>query len=247
MLYYAMLLIPAIDLKDGNCVRLLQGKKNAVTVYSNNPANTAKRWESCGAKLLHIVDLDGAFSGNQKNFDAIIQIRKAVKIMLQVGGGIRDSGNLLKLFSAGIDRIIIGTAAVEDPEFLTYSCNKYPGRVLTGIDARDGMVAVKGWEEVTSINAKELAKRLEMVGVGGIIYTDINRDGMLSGPNIEATREMVEGVGIPVIASGGISCMEDVKNLMKIENLWGAITGKAIYSGALDLREAIRFAEGRKC
>jgi phosphoribosylformimino-5-aminoimidazole carboxamide ribotide isomerase len=236
-----MLVIPAIDLKDGNCVRLLQGKKDAVTVYSNNPADTAKRWESYGAKLLHIVDLDGAFSGNQKNLDAIIRIRKSVKIVLQVGGGIRDSGNLLKLFSAGIDRVIIGTAAVEDPEFLTFSCNKYPGRVLAGIDAKEGMVAIKGWEEITSITARELAKRLEMIGVAGIIYTDIKRDGMLSGPNIEATREMVESAGIPVIASGGISCMEDVKNLMKIKDLWGAITGKAIYSGALDLREAIRF------
>ena len=242
-----MRVIPAIDLKDGNCVRLLQGKKDSVTVYSNDPAKTAKRWESYGAKLLHIVDLDGAFSGSQKNFDAIMQIRKSVKIMLQVGGGIRDSGNLLKLFSAGIDRVIIGTAAVEDPEFLTYSCNKYPGRILTGIDASDGMVAIKGWEEITSITAKELAKRLEMIGIAGIIYTDIKRDGMLSGPNIDATREMTEGIRIPVIASGGISCMEDIENLMKIKNLWGAITGKAIYSGTLDLKEAIRYAEGTEC
>lgn len=242
-----MLVIPAIDLKEGNCVRLVQGKKDAVTVYSNNPANTAKRWESYGAKLLHIVDLDGAFSGNQKNFDAIVRIRKSTKIMLQVGGGIRDSGNLLKLFSAGIDRVIIGTAAIEDPEFLTSSCDKYPGRVLIGIDAKDGMVAIRGWEEVTSINAKELARRLEIIGAAGIIYTDINRDGMLSGPNIEATREMVESVGIPVIASGGISCMDDIKNLLEIKNLWGAITGKAIYSGTLNLKEAIKFAAGQEC
>jgi phosphoribosylformimino-5-aminoimidazole carboxamide ribotide isomerase len=242
-----MLVIPAIDLKEGNCVRLVQGKKDALTVYSNNPGNTAKRWESAGATLLHIVDLDGAFSGDQKNLDAIIKIRKSVKIVLQVGGGIRDSGNLLKLFSAGVDRVIIGTAAIEDPEFLTYSCSKHPGRVLTGIDASDGMVAIKGWEEVTSITAKELAKRLEMVGIAGIIYTDIKRDGMLSGPNIEATREMVESVRIPVIASGGISCLEDIKNLMKIKNIWGAITGKAIYSGTLDLKEAIRFAAGQEC
>jgi phosphoribosylformimino-5-aminoimidazole carboxamide ribotide isomerase len=237
-----MLIIPAIDLKDGNCVRLVQGKRDAVTVYSNDPAKTAKRWESYGAKLIHIVDLDGAFSGNQKNFGAITRIRKSVKIMLQVGGGIRDSGNLLKLFSAGIDRVIIGTAAIEDPEFLTYACNKYPGRVLIGIDAKDGMVAIRGWEEVTSIIARELARRLEIIGAAGIIYTDINRDGMLSGPNIEITREMVEGVGIPVTASGGISCMEDIKNLFRIKNLWGAITGKAIYSGTLDLKKAIQFA-----
>lgn len=242
-----MLVIPAIDLKNGNCVRLLQGKKDAVTVYSTNPANTAKRWESYGAKLLHIVDLDGAFSGNQKNFDAIVNIRKTVKIMLQVGGGIRNIGNLLNLFSAGIDRVIIGTAAIEDPEFLTYACNKYPGRVLIGIDAKDGMVAIRGWEEVTSIHARELAKSLELVGVAGIIYTDINRDGMLTGPNIGATKEMVERVNIPVIASGGISCMDDIKNLMNIKKLWGVITGKAIYSGALDLKEAIKFVTGQKC
>jgi phosphoribosylformimino-5-aminoimidazole carboxamide ribotide isomerase len=240
-----MLVIPAIDLKDGQCVRLLQGKKEAVTTYSNDPANTAKRWESYGATLLHIVDLDGAFTGSQKNLQAIMKIRQSVKIALQVGGGIRNIGNVMNLFSAGIDRIIIGTAAIEDPEFLTYACNKYPGKVLIGIDAMDGMVAIKGWEEVTSVKAKELAKRLEMVGVSGIIYTDISRDGMLSGPNIEATGEMVESVTIPVIASGGVSCLADIKNLMKVKKLWGVITGKAIYSGALDLKEAMKVAEGK--
>ena len=238
-----MLVIPAIDLKDGQCVRLLQGKKEAVTTYSNDPANTAKRWESYGARLLHIVDLDGAFTGSQKNLQAIMKIRQSVKIALQVGGGIRNIGNVMNLFSAGIDRIIIGTAAIEDPEFLTYACNKYPGKVLIGIDAMNGMVAIKGWEEVTSVKAKELAKRLEMVGVSGIIYTDISRDGMLSGPNIEATGEMVESVTIPVIASGGVSCLEDIKNLMKVKKLWGVITGKAIYSGALDLKEAMKITE----
>jgi len=240
-----MLVIPAIDLKDGHCVRLLQGKKEAVTTYSNDPANTAKRWESYGARLLHIVDLDGAFTGSQKNLQAIIKIRQSVKIALQVGGGIRNIGNVMNLFSAGIDRIIIGTAAIEDPEFLTYACNKYPGKVLIGIDAINGMVAIKGWEEVTSVKAKELAKRLEMVGVSGIIYTDISRDGMLSGPNIEATGEMVESVKIPVIASGGVSCLEDIKNLMKVKKLWGVITGKAIYSGALDLKDAMKITEGK--
>jgi phosphoribosylformimino-5-aminoimidazole carboxamide ribotide isomerase len=235
-----MLVIPAIDLKDGQCVRLLQGKKDAVTTYSDDPAATAKQWEYCGARLLHIVDLDGAFAGNQKNVDAIIKIRKSVKIALQVGGGIRKIGDVMKLISAGIDRIIIGTAAIEDPEFVTYSCNKYPGRVLIGIDAKDGMAAIRGWVEVTSFSARELAKRLELIGIAGIIYTDISRDGMLSGPNIEATREIVESVKIPVIASGGVSCMDDIKNLMQIKNLWGVITGKAIYSGTLDLKEAIK-------
>jgi phosphoribosylformimino-5-aminoimidazole carboxamide ribotide isomerase len=244
MVYYFMLVIPAIDLKDGRCVRLLQGKKEAVTTYSNDPASMARTWESSGAKLLHIVDLDGAFSGSQKNFDAVVRIRKAVKIPLQVGGGIRNIGNVLNLFSAGIDRIIIGTAAIEDPEFLTYLCSTYSGRVLIGIDAKNGMVAIKGWEEVTPFSAKDLAKRLEMVGAAGIIYTDISRDGMMTGPNIEATREMVEKVTIPVIASGGVSNIEDIKNLGKIKNLWGVITGKAIYTGSLNLKEAIKITAG---
>jgi phosphoribosylformimino-5-aminoimidazole carboxamide ribotide isomerase len=237
-----MLVIPAIDLKGGQCVRLLQGRKEEVTAYSNDPAKTAKRWETYGAELLHVVDLDGAFTGSQKNFDAILKIRESVKIALEVGGGIRNIGNMINLFSAGIDRVVIGTAAIEDPAFLTDSCRKYPGRILIGIDARDGMVAIRGWEEVTSISARELAKRLELVGIAGIIYTDISRDGMLSGPNLGAVKEMVGSVRIPVIASGGVSGIKDIKNLMKIKNLWGAITGKAIYEGTLDLKEAIRIA-----
>jgi phosphoribosylformimino-5-aminoimidazole carboxamide ribotide isomerase len=242
-----MLVIPAIDLKGGQCVRLLQGKRDEVTAYSNDPVSTAKRWESCGARLLHVVDLDGALTGSQKNFNAIVKIRESVKIMMEVGGGIRNIGNVINLFSAGIDRVVIGTAAIEDPEFLTSLCRKYPGRILIGIDAKDGMVAIKGWEEVTSINARELAKRLELVGIAGIVYTDISRDGMLSGPNLEAVREMVESVKIPVIASGGVSGIEDIKNLMKIRNLWGAITGKAIYAGTMNLQEAISIAGEDKC
>jgi phosphoribosylformimino-5-aminoimidazole carboxamide ribotide isomerase len=237
-----MLVIPAIDLKDGKCVRLVQGKRDAVTTYSSDPVETARHWETCGAKLLHVVDLDGAFSGTLKNLDVIIKIRKSVRIPLQVGGGIRKIGNMINLFSAGIDRIIVGTAAIEDPEFITDSCRKYPGRILAGIDAKEGMVAIRGWEEVTSLTAREMARRLELIGIAGIIYTDITRDGMLSGPNIEETKEMVESVRIPVIASGGVSCIDDIKNLLKIRNLWGVITGKAIYSDALDLREAIKFA-----
>lgn len=235
-----MLVIPAIDLKDGKCVRLLQGRKEALTAYSNDPSATARHWESLGAKLIHIVDLDGAFTGDLKNLKTIIKIRKSVKIALQVGGGIRKIGSIINLFSVGIERIIIGTAAIEDPEFLTSSCSKYPGRVLAGIDAKDGMVAIRGWEEVTSIDAKELSKRLEIIGAAGIIYTDILRDGMLTGPNINATREIVENVRIPVIASGGVSSLDDIKNLMKIKNLWGVITGKALYSDTLDLKEAIK-------
>jgi phosphoribosylformimino-5-aminoimidazole carboxamide ribotide isomerase len=235
-----MIVIPAIDLIDGQCVRLFQGKREAVTIYSNDPGSMAKRWESFGAKLIHIVDLDGAFTGNQANIDAIRKIRQAVEIPLQVGGGIRDIESITRLFSLGIERVIIGTAAIEDPGFVKSSCSRYPGQVLIGIDAKDGMVAVKGWLEVTSLDARQIAGRLEDVGAAGIIYTDIARDGTLSGPNVEAIRRMVARVNMPVIAAGGVSSIKDIKNLMGIKNLWGVITGKAIYAGTLDLREAIK-------
>jgi len=238
-----MLIIPAIDLKDGVCVRLKQGKKDAVTVYSRDPAATAKKWEYLGAKVLHVVDLDGAFTGNQQNLNKIIQIRKNVKMILQVGGGIRDISTVDRLISAGINRVIIGTAVIEDPSFVMQACSQFPGKVFIGIDAKDGKVAVKGWEEISAIDAKELAKRVETVGVGGIIYTDIARDGMLTGPNIPALEEMVRTVNIPVIASGGIASIGDIKNLLQIHNLWGAVTGKAIYSRSLDLKEAITLTE----
>jgi len=237
-----MLIIPAIDLKDGQCVRLQQGRKDAVTVYSGDPSATAKRWGSSGAKVLHVVDLDGAFTGSQKNYSRILEIRKSVDMVIEVGGGIRDISTVDRLVSAGIDRVIIGTSAIEDIQFVTDACKRFPGRIFIGIDAKNGKVAVKGWEEVSSIDARELALRVEAIGVSGIIYTDISRDGMLTGPNLPALEDMVKTVNIPVIASGGIANIEDIRNLLKIENLWGAITGKAIYSGSLDLKEAIQLA-----
>ena len=238
-----MLIIPAIDLKDGLCVRLQQGKKEAVTVYSKDPVLTAKKWESCGARLLHVVDLDGAFTGNQKNLESIMRIRRQVKMAMEVGGGIRDMMTVETLVSSGIDRVVIGTSAIEDSAFVIKACSKFPGKILVGIDAKDGKVAVKGWEEVSSVSAKELARRVETVGVAGIIYTDISRDGMLTGPNVPAQEEMVATVSVPVIASGGIATIEDVKSLLRIKGLWGAITGKAIYAGSLDLKEAIKLSE----
>ncbi|OGW56732.1 MAG: 1-(5-phosphoribosyl)-5-[(5-phosphoribosylamino)methylideneamino]imidazole-4-carboxamide isomerase [Nitrospirae bacterium RBG_16_43_8] len=238
-----MFVIPAIDLKNGQCVRLLQGKEDAVTIYSNDPASTAKRWEECGAKFLHVVDLDGAFTGSQKNLDAIIKIRESVSINIEVGGGIRDIKKIDSLISIGINRIILGTAVIEKPSLLKDACGKYPGRILAGIDAKRGRVAVKGWVEVTSTDAKDLAREMEKVGAAGIIYTDISRDGMLAGPNIPAMEEMVETVSIPIIASGGVSSIKDIIALREIKNLWGMITGKAIYSGAVDLKEAIRIAQ----
>ncbi|MCX5717683.1 MAG: 1-(5-phosphoribosyl)-5-[(5-phosphoribosylamino)methylideneamino]imidazole-4-carboxamide isomerase [Nitrospirae bacterium] len=238
-----MFVIPAIDLKGGQCVRLLQGKEDAVTIYSDDPASTAKRWEESGAKLLHVVDLDGAFTGNQKNLDAIIKIRQSVSIDIEVGGGIRDIKKIDGLVSIGINRIILGTAVIENPSLLKDACAKYPGRILAGIDAKDGRAAVKGWVEITGTNAKDLAQEMEKAGAAGIIYTDISRDGMLAGPNIPAMKEMVETVSIPIIASGGVSSIKDIISLKEIKNLWGVITGKAIYSGAVDLKEAIRIAQ----
>ncbi|MDA8240193.1 MAG: 1-(5-phosphoribosyl)-5-[(5-phosphoribosylamino)methylideneamino]imidazole-4-carboxamide isomerase [Nitrospiraceae bacterium] len=237
-----MFIIPAIDLKDGNCVRLLQGKKDEVTVYSRDPVATAKKWESAGAKILHVVDLDGAFTGHRKNIDIVLKIRKYVKMVIEVGGGIRDIETVEQLVKAGIERVILGTSAVEDSAFVVEACNRFPGKILVGIDAKDGKVAVRGWEEVSTVGAKELARRVESAGVAGIIYTDISRDGMLTGPNVAAQQEMVKSVTVPVIASGGIATLDDVRNLLKIKGLWGAITGKAIYSGSLDLKEAIKLA-----
>ncbi len=240
-----MRVIPAIDLKAGKCVRLLQGREDAVTVYSDDPTSTARRWESSGARLLHVVDLDGAFTGDQKNLDAIRKIRDAVTMEIEVGGGIRDLRKIEELLAAGIDRIVLGTAAVEEPELLAEACRIFPGRILVGIDARDGKVAVKGWVEVTSTDAKSLAKEAVKKGAAGIIYTDISTDGMMTGPNISAAEEMVKAVSIPLIASGGVSSLEDIRNLMRIKGLWGVITGKAIYAGSLDLKEAINLVSSK--
>lgn len=234
-----MLIIPAIDLKDGRCVRLRQGRADEVTVYSDDPVETARRWASEGAELIHIVDLDGAFSGNQKNLESILAIRQAVDVTLEVGGGIRTIEDIERLISLGIDRVILGTVAIKDPELLTLAAEKYPGKILVGIDAKEGKVAIKGWVEVTERDALDFAKSVEHLPLAGIIYTDIKRDGMLTGPNIETTRTMVENLRLPVIASGGISSIEDIKALKRIQGLFGAITGKALYSGAISLKEAI--------
>ncbi len=237
-----MVIIPAIDLKDGECVRLLQGRKEMLTSYSRDPVAVAKRWVEEGATLIHIVDLDGAFSGTQKNLDSIERIRRAVEVDIEVGGGIRDLERIEMLVSMGINRVIIGTAAVENPELVREASARHPGRILVGIDARDGRVAVKGWEETTEVDAMEFALRMQQTGAAGIIYTDISRDGMMTGPNIEATRAMTEALDIPVIASGGISSLDDIERLKSIRGLWGAITGKALYTGKIGLSEAIQLA-----
>jgi phosphoribosylformimino-5-aminoimidazole carboxamide ribotide isomerase len=238
-----MLIIPAIDLKDGKCVRLLQGREDAVTVYSEDPVLTARQWESCGARLLHVVDLDGAFTGSQENLQAVKRIRESVAMEMELGGGIRDMKKIDELVEMGIRRVILGTIAIEQPALLEEACKKYPGKIIVGIDARDGKVAVKGWVETTATDATSLAKEAQKKRAAGIIYTDISTDGMMTGPNIRAVGEMVKTVNIPVIASGGVSSLDDIKKLRGIKGLWGVITGKAIYAGSLDLREAIQLVE----
>jgi phosphoribosylformimino-5-aminoimidazole carboxamide ribotide isomerase len=236
-----MIVIPAIDLKEGKCVRLEQGLMEKDTVFSDNPAEQARAWEAQGAELLHIVDLDGAFAGVPKNRAAIETILKAISIPAQLGGGIRDLATIEAYLALGLSRVIIGTAAQRNPALVEEACRKYPQQIVVGIDAKNGMVAVQGWAEVTGVAAVELAKRFEGYGVAAIIYTDIARDGMMQGPNLEATRQLAEAISIPVIASGGVSSLVDIENLLAIESsgVTGVITGKAIYTGALDLRTAI--------
>lgn len=240
-----MLIIPAIDLKEGKCVRLQQGLMDKATVYGDDPGGMAKHWESQGAELLHVVDLNGAFAGVPKNLDAIKAIRAAIKIPIEVGGGIRDMATIRSLVSIGIERIILGTAAIENPAFVQEACKEFPGKIIVGIDAKEGLVAIKGWAEVTQVKAVDLAVQMQEHGVIAIIYTDIKRDGMLSGPNIEATRDLAKALHIPVIASGGVHTMKDIENLLAVRHagVSGVITGKAIYSGSLNLREAIDFVK----
>ncbi|MDD2500627.1 MAG: 1-(5-phosphoribosyl)-5-[(5-phosphoribosylamino)methylideneamino]imidazole-4-carboxamide isomerase [Geobacter sp.] len=245
-----MIVIPAIDLKEGNCVRLEQGEMSRDTVFSDNPAEQALKWQEAGAELLHLVDLDGAFAGIPKNKAAIEAIIKAITIPAQLGGGIRDIATIESYLALGLSRVIIGTAAQRNPELVIEACKKFPGQIVVGIDAKNGMVAVQGWAELTGISAVDLARKFEDCGVAAIIYTDISRDGMMGGPNLDATRALAEAISIPVIASGGVSSLKDIENLMAIEasGVTGAITGKAIYTGAINLREAINLTKrGCQC
>ncbi|PLY01707.1 MAG: 1-(5-phosphoribosyl)-5-((5-phosphoribosylamino)methylideneamino)imidazole-4-carboxamide isomerase [Desulfuromonas sp.] len=240
-----MIILPAIDLKDGHCVRLEQGLMEKDTVYHDDPAAQALIWQQQGGEYLHIVDLDGAFAGVPKNGAAIEAIVKAIDIPCEIGGGIRDMATIEAYLALGVDRVILGTIAKEQPEFVAEACRAFPGRIVVGIDAKNGLVAVRGWADVTEKTATDLAKELEGFGVEAIIYTDISRDGMMQGPNIEATKALAEAISIPVIASGGVSSLDDIRRLLTIEatGVTGVITGKAIYTGSLDLREAVELAK----
>ncbi len=242
-----MIILPAIDLKEGRCVRLEQGLMDKDTVYNDDPAAQAATWQEQGGELLHIVDLDGAFAGVPKNKAAIREIVAAIDIPCELGGGIRDMQTIEAYLGLGIDRVILGTVAKENPVLVEEACKKFPGRIVVGIDAMNGLVAVRGWADVTEKLATEMAKEMEGFGVEAIIYTDIARDGMMQGPNIEATKALAEAINIQVIASGGLSTLDDIRRLIAIESsgVTGVITGKAIYSGAIDLREAVALTKQR--
>ncbi|TDT43495.1 1-(5-phosphoribosyl)-5-[(5-phosphoribosylamino)methylideneamino] imidazole-4-carboxamide isomerase [Halospina denitrificans] len=241
-----MLIIPAIDLKDGQCVRLRQGRMEDSTVFSEDPVEVAGRWVEAGARRLHLVDLNGAFEGKPVNGEIVNAIaRRYPDLPIQIGGGIRSKEVIQAYLDAGVQWVIIGTQAVKDPDFVTSMCRNFPDHIIVGLDARDGKVATDGWAETSQVEASSLAQRFANDGVSAIVYTDIARDGMMEGVNLDATRRLAEATSIPVIASGGVSSMDDVKQLASVagSGITGAITGRAIYEGGLDLAEAQKWCD----
>nr|WP_298411596.1 1-(5-phosphoribosyl)-5-[(5-phosphoribosylamino)methylideneamino]imidazole-4-carboxamide isomerase [uncultured Halomonas sp.] len=241
-----MLVIPAIDLKDGQCVRLKQGRMDDATSYGDDPVAMAARWVETGARRLHLVDLNGAFEGTPVNGEAVTAIARAYPdLPIQIGGGIRSAATIEHYLAAGVTYVIIGTQAVKEPVFVNEMCRLFEGHVIVGLDARDGYVATDGWAEVSTHKATELAKRFADAGVSSIVYTDIARDGMMQGVNIDATVEMAREGGLPVIASGGVTDLDDIRELAKVadQGILGAITGRAIYEGSLDVAKAQRLCD----
>ncbi|HMK90882.1 MAG TPA: 1-(5-phosphoribosyl)-5-[(5-phosphoribosylamino)methylideneamino]imidazole-4-carboxamide isomerase [Methylocystis sp.] len=243
-----MILFPAVDLKEGKCVRLAQGDMARATVFNDDPAEQAKRFERQGFEYLHVVDLDGAFAGAPRNAEAVEAVLAAIRIPVQLGGGIRDMRTIARWLDKGVTRVIIGTAAVRDPALVREAARVYPGRIAVGVDAKDGFVAVEGWARATRMSALDLGKGFEDAGVAAIIYTDISRDGILKGLNIEATLALAEALSIPVIASGGLASLRDVERLLQPDcaRLAGAITGRALYDGRLDPAQALALIRQNK-
>jgi phosphoribosylformimino-5-aminoimidazole carboxamide ribotide isomerase len=237
-----VLIIPAIDIKDGKCVRLKQGRMSDETIFSDKPEEMAKKWFECGAKRLHLVDLDGAISGKPVNRNTIRRIVEAVPIPIELGGGVRDMPTLGAYFDLGLQYVILGTVAHKNPDFVKEACRLYPDQIILGIDARNNRIAVEGWTEETNLTPAGLVEKFENDGLAAIIYTDINRDGMRTGCNVEATGALARETNIPVIASGGISEMDDVLKILPLaaDGVVGLITGRALYDGSLDLAEAIK-------
>ncbi|MDF1794753.1 MAG: 1-(5-phosphoribosyl)-5-[(5-phosphoribosylamino)methylideneamino]imidazole-4-carboxamide isomerase [Thalassobaculaceae bacterium] len=241
-----MILYPAIDLKGGECVRLLRGEMDAATVYNPDPASQAKAFQDAGCAWIHVVDLDGAFAGEAVNGAAVRSILAAVDVPVQLGGGIRSRAHIDTWLEAGISRVILGTVALRDPELVIAACRDHPGRIAVGIDARGGKVAVQGWAETSEVTATELALKFEDAGVAAIIFTDIDRDGALQGPNLEATGALARALSTPVIASGGVSSLEDLRAIAKLDHdgVAGAIVGRALYDGRVDVVGAVRALAG---
>ncbi len=237
-----MYIIPAIDIKNGNCVRLTKGEEDTEIIFSYDPADVARKWESCGAKWIHVVDLDGAFHGKPENLEVIEKIVSSVSCSIQVGGGIRDEGTVDEYMKAGVDRVIIGTAAFTNTEFLESVCGKYPGKIAVGIDTKSGKIAVKGWKETIDDDCGQVVKELSRKGVSLIIHTDVDRDGTLEGINIDPVSEFINSSEIPVVVSGGISSLQDLEALSGLKNskLYGVILGKSIYMGNIDLKTAVQ-------
>ncbi len=244
-----MILFPAIDLKDGKCVRLYKGEMEQATVFNDNPGNQARKFEEAGCDWLHLVDLNGAFAGHPVNGDAVDSILAKVKIPVQLGGGIRDVATIANWIEKGIRRVILGTIALRNPSIVIEAAKEFPGKVAVGIDARNGMVAVEGWAETSDISAVELGKKFEDAGVTSIIYTDIDRDGTMEGLNVKGTIDLANALSIPVIASGGVASIKDLKILKQAAEtaagtIEGAISGRALYDGSLDIKEALAFLRG---
>ncbi len=238
-----MIIFPAIDLKNGQCVRLFKGDMNQATIYNDNPAKQAKEFEDLGFKYLHIVDLDGAIAGDSKNKKSVQQIIKNIKIPVQLGGGIRSISAIEKWLEIGISRVILGTIALENPQIVKEACQKFPGKIVVGIDAKNGFVATQGWVETSKVKAIDLAKKYQDCGVSAIIYTDIARDGTLSGPNLNETQNLARNISIPVIASGGVSNFDDILNIQKLEKdgVVGAIVGRALYDQKIKITDLQKF------
>ena len=236
-----MIVIPAIDIRNGRCVRLLQGRMDAETVFSDDPAAMGARWEVEGAQLIHVVDLDGAVGKRPVNLGTIRDIIDRVSVPIQVGGGIRDIETIRMYMGQGVSRVVIGTEAIKNPDLVKNACREFPNRIVVGIDAKGGKVAIEGWTQTTGVSAVDLARQFEDCGVAAINFTDIERDGMRSGPNLKETEKLAASISIPVVASGGVSCLQDIINLIPLESagVVGVITGRALYDGSLDLKAAI--------
>jgi phosphoribosylformimino-5-aminoimidazole carboxamide ribotide isomerase len=247
-----MQIIPAIDFKDGKVVNLKQGRLDELTAYSDDPVGMADKWVEQGAERLHLVDLDGAFNGFPVNHEAIATIaRNHPSLTIQLGGGIRSAKIIESYLNAGVDQLIIGTKAVETPEFVGEMCRQFPGHIMIGLDGLHGMVAINGWKEVTEVSVKALAALFEADGIEGIVFTDIGKDGMMGGINLQSTKDLADGLSVPVIASGGVTDIRDIEALLKLEErvdggIVGVITGRAIYEGTLDLAEAIALTRAKR-